>query len=330
MLGRSSLALAAAAIVLALAPVAGLARPSFAPPVWESRVQQAAAQPGSGELIPGLRNRAGAPGEIYQFEHRVIAPNGQVQTALDLVNGAAWTSRSYPTGFEGAPTLMMGTYTFEFLVDGALVRRQVVTIGFTPFAPGCVGDEQLSFTPANPVAGQQFTIVATSSQASQTVALSGPGNPQFVGTGAGGRGTTWNYRVTLPTAGQYSYSFTVNSATCATASVTVGTNDAPPADAFWQLDYPRTVRLSERSSFELRIRNQNGRAGQQSLITLVVGTPGGPAYSNRIAVVGDSWATAAFPGYFPQAPPLQVGTYRVEWRSSAGVTLAADSIQVVR
>ncbi|GIW07298.1 MAG: hypothetical protein KatS3mg060_2103 [Dehalococcoidia bacterium] len=324
MIGRGPIAGVLAALLVALLP--GPTR--AATPVWESRVLANGVQVGSGEFLPGLRNRAGASGEVYLYETRVIAPNGQVSTAVDAVNDAVWTQRPYPTGFEGAPPLMLGTYTFEFLVEGQLVRREQRMVGITPFAPGCAGDEQISFNPANPVAGQPFTIVATSAAAPTNVGLTGPGAPQFLGSSPGGKGTTWTYRVTLTQPGQYSYSFTVDGALCTTATVTVGMNDAPPPDAFWQFDYPRVVRLSETSSIALGIHNRNGRAGQQTIMTVVVGVPGGAAYSTRVVIVADAWTTVRFPVNFPQAPPLQPGVYRVEWRTSAGTTLAADSIQV--
>jgi hypothetical protein len=297
--------------------------------VWESRVLENNPRVGSGELIPGLRNRAGATGEVYLYETRVTAPNGEVNTATDAVNDAVWTQRPYPTGFEGAPPLLLGAYTFEFIVNGQVVRREQRMVGVTPFAPGCAGDEQISFSPANPVAGQPFTILATSAAAPANVGLVGPGAPQYLGSSPGGKGTTWTYRVTLGQPGQYAYSFTVEGAVCTTAMVTVGTNDAPPPDAFWQLDYPRVVRLSEASSFELGIRNRNGRAGQQTVMTVVVGVPGGAAYTTRIVIIADAWTTVRFPVNFPQAPPLQPGSYRVEWRTSAGTTIAADAVQVV-
>lgn len=324
MLGRWPTGVVLATLLLALLPAPARA----ATPVWESRVLENRPQVGSGEFIPGLRNRVGAPGEIYLYETRVIAPNGQVSAATDAVNGSAWTERPYPAGFEGAPAFQAGTYTFEFVVNGQIVRREQRLVGITPFAPGCAGDEQVAFSPAAPVAGQPFLAVATSAAAPANVGLAGPGGPQFLGSSLGGKGTTWTYRVTLPQPGQYVYSFLVEGAPCATATVTVGASDAPPPDAFWQFDYPRVVRLSETNSFPLGIHNRNGRAGQQSVLTVVVGVPSGAAYSARIVVVADAWTTVRFPVNFPQAPPLQPGVYRVEWRTTAGTTIAADSIQV--
>jgi hypothetical protein len=324
MLGRWPTGVVLATLLLALLPAPARA----ATPVWESRVLENRPAVGSGEFLPGLRNRVGAPGETYLYQTRVIAPNGQASVATDAVNGSAWTERPYPAGFEGAPALLAGTYTFEFVVNGQLVRREQRFVGVTPFAPGCAGDEQIAFSPAAPAAGQPFSVVATSATPLTNVGLAGPGGPQFLGSSPGGKGTTWTYRVTLAQPGDYAYSFLVDGASCATATVTVGVTDAPPPDAFWQFDYPRVVRLSEANSFPLGIHNRNGRVGQQSVLTVVVGVPGGAAYSARIVVVADAWTTVRFPVNFPQAPPLQPGVYRVEWRTTAGTTIAADSIQV--
>ncbi|GIW11628.1 MAG: hypothetical protein KatS3mg061_2685 [Dehalococcoidia bacterium] len=297
-----------------------------APPVWESRVVQTSA----GELVPGLRNSAGAPGEVYQFLTRVTAPNGQVATAFDIVNGSAWTSRAYPSAFEGAPALMPGTYLVEFVVNESVVRREQVTVGLTPFAPACAGDEQLSFSPPAPAVNQPFTILATSARPASDVALAGPGSPQFLGSSPGGRGILWAFRATVGQPGQATYSFSVAGSVCVSGTVLIGgAGGTPPPNAAWQFDYPAVVRLSEHNSFELRLRNQNGLAGQQTVLQVSVAAPNGAAYTAPLLVNGDQWAPVRYPFNFPQAPPLQAGTYRFEWRFANGMPLAADQLRVV-
>ncbi|MCL6648513.1 MAG: hypothetical protein K6U89_09290 [Chloroflexi bacterium] len=107
----------------------------------------------------------------------------------------------------------------------------------TPIPPGqvpvpsaaCFGDETLTLSPANPTTATPITVQASSARPSPNVALVGPGNPQLVSVGAGGRGTIWTYRLTLSQPGTYALSFTVGGQQCATVVITV-TSAGPPVN----------------------------------------------------------------------------------------------------
>ncbi|MCL4544323.1 MAG: hypothetical protein M1118_06960 [Chloroflexi bacterium] len=96
-------------------------------------------------------------------------------------------------------------------------------------ANGCNGDEQMSFSPASPAAGQQVTISVTSAAALTNVGLSGSFNPQFAGVQTGGKGYVWSWTVTPNAPGQYNYNFTVNNgaATCTANTMQVSGTAIP-------------------------------------------------------------------------------------------------------
>src|SRR5262245_60192911 len=78
----------------------------------------------------------------------------------------------------------------------------------------CNGDEEISFAPGSPAAGQPVQVNVTSARPSTNVALTGPLDPAFLGIQAGGKGTIWSWRITPAQPGRLDYNFTVNGVVC--------------------------------------------------------------------------------------------------------------------
>jgi hypothetical protein len=104
-----------------------------------------------------------------------------------------------------------------------------------PLGPAtCLGDEQMHFSPAVPVVGNDILILVTSAASHQHVRLTSPLNPTFVREREGHRGRVWEWTTRASFRGQVEFTFHVDSTVvCAANSVTVlphpGTPDAAPA-----------------------------------------------------------------------------------------------------
>jgi len=91
--------------------------------------------------------------------------------------------------------------------------------GSLPQGAVCQGDEQMTFNPGHPGTNQRFTIEVTSARPHQPFSLRGPGNPQFAGQRAGGKGYIWSWTAQIGNSGHYNYDFVVYSGTVCTANV---------------------------------------------------------------------------------------------------------------
>jgi hypothetical protein len=134
-----------------------------------------------------------------------------------------------------------GSYEYAFLISNVQCAQGFLNVGTSPAptptpASVCNGDEQLTFNPTNPSVGQQFAIRVTSARPSTNVGLTGPFNPQFQGSAAGGLGTIWTWVATPNQAGSFTFAFTINGVTCASGTIPVNqpaqpTNTPPPPSA---------------------------------------------------------------------------------------------------
>ncbi len=86
----------------------------------------------------------------------------------------------------------------------------------------CTGDEHMTFSPANPVVGQQLTITVTASRDLLHVSLSGPDSPQGPTRRTDFGNVEWDWQVTPSAAGNRDYYFfAVNNTLCTTNRVVV-------------------------------------------------------------------------------------------------------------
>lgn len=168
---------------------------------WLVNVPWAAA----GQVVTANGGDLGKEGGLYPTAATTPVPANVVP--LSAVSGSVT-----PVGPTPLPTV------------GATATPTATT---TPSAQ-CNGDEQMSFNPSNPVTGQQFIINVTSSRPSGNVGLTGANNPAFIGISSGGRGTIWSWAVTLGSAGQYGYNFTINNVICTANTVTVNNPASTP------------------------------------------------------------------------------------------------------
>lgn len=88
--------------------------------------------------------------------------------------------------------------------------------------PACNGDEQMTFDPVQPLAGQTLTVLVTSARPSTNVTLTGPVPVQFVAATGGGKGTLWSWAATPADAARYDFNFMLAGSVCTTNFIQVG------------------------------------------------------------------------------------------------------------
>lgn len=200
---------------------------------------------------------------------------------------------------------------------------------------GCAGDEQMSFNPQYPNVGQDVTVTVTSRRPSVNVSLSGPWSPQYLGAQPGGKGTNWYYRFRPGAPGQMNYNFFVGGTVCTANFVNVGGSTPPPAPPSGgfnlQTNAPSPISVSSRQ-MTISARNAAGAPGQQNYLQIIVAGPlgngGGPAHSASFTLRGADTLNVVYPGNFPQAAPLQVGRYHIEWTDRGGNDYADTFVDV--
>jgi hypothetical protein len=85
----------------------------------------------------------------------------------------------------------------------------------------CSGNEAMTFSPASPIVGQQFTIAVTASQNDANVKFSGPDNPQGPTTRTNNGKFEWDWQVTPSSAGHKDYYFFAQTSTLCTTNFVV-------------------------------------------------------------------------------------------------------------
>ncbi|GIW06790.1 MAG: hypothetical protein KatS3mg060_1595 [Dehalococcoidia bacterium] len=206
--------------------------------------------------------------------------------------------------------------------------------------PGvCYGDEQMTFWPQSPIAGQPTTVTVTSARPSTNVGLQGPWNPQFVGVQPGGKGYNWYYRFTPDAPGQYNFNFTINGWVC-TANVVnvVGSGPPPPppppppsggsgGGVNYQIANPTAL---SSGTMSISVSNQNC-SGNLNISIIVAGplqVGGATARSANFTLYGCNWLTVQYPQQFPGAAPLAGGQYHVEITDRQGNDYVSTYVQV--
>lgn len=118
-----------------------------------------------------------------------------------------------------------------------------LSFGLLTWAPGassaeppepnrCQGDEQISFAPAQPLAGEELLVAVSSSREHRGVWLTGSERPVAVRVYPGQLGTVWNWTAALRREGPHRFQFYVDSTIlCAEATITVGAAIRPDANA---------------------------------------------------------------------------------------------------
>jgi serine/threonine-protein kinase len=91
----------------------------------------------------------------------------------------------------------------------------------------CSGDEAMTFSPTNPIVGQQFTIAVTASQNDANVKFSGPDNPQGPTTRTNNGRFEWDWQVTPSSAGHKDYYFFAQTSTLCTTNFIVVLSPTP-------------------------------------------------------------------------------------------------------
>ena len=123
--------------------------------------------------------------------------------------------------------LIAGLTAVQLIGGAALAPIGNVTA--QPLAPeGCIGDEEISFAPPEPVAGEDLLVVVRSSTRHRGVWLHASDRPELVREYPGVAGWVWNWRVTPAWSGDHHFLFFVDSTTlCAEAVLTV----SPPTSS---------------------------------------------------------------------------------------------------
>jgi serine/threonine-protein kinase len=85
----------------------------------------------------------------------------------------------------------------------------------------CSGNEAMTFSPASPIVGQQFTIAVTASQNDTNVKFSGPDNPQGPTTRTNNGKFEWDWQVTPSSAGHKDYYFFAQTSTLCTTNFVI-------------------------------------------------------------------------------------------------------------
>ena len=130
------------------------------------------------ENVPGFPGVTGS-GYLAELHFHIVGSSGSSST-INLEEGCLSdnTATEIPATWIGAT---VGVFSHRTYLPLIIQSHPPPTSTSTATATGCLGDERMSFDPAEPIGGDTVTITVTSARAHTDVVLTGLESPRFTG-----------------------------------------------------------------------------------------------------------------------------------------------------